>query len=210
MKHLFLLLGMLLGLAGCQGEPAPTAPTAVTVVATVAPTATPLPARALPLDRARPPVRLVLPEIDFAAAITPMAWQVTEVAGERQAVWQVPDDAAGWHINSAGAGGAGNVILSGHHRLGAAVFAPLARGQVKIGHQILLTDDAGQQFTYRVTQISEPLLALGASAAEQSQANTYLAPTPQAQLTLITGWPDFSDTHQIFVVAQLMEQTPSP
>jgi sortase (surface protein transpeptidase) len=206
-----VLVGLLLLCTACQAEPAPATPTVRPL-----PTATATPGlsvtRLAPLSpaQAHPPVRLAIPAIDLSTAITPMAWQVTEVDGQRRAVWQVPLDSAGWHLNSAGAGAAGNVVISGQHRLGAAVFAALARGQVQIGQAILLTDDQGQTFVYEVTQIADPIPALGANDQEQARAAAFLAPSDQAQMTLVTGWPEFSDTHLLFVVAHLMGALASP
>ncbi|CAN5424043.1 hypothetical protein BH10CHL1_BH10CHL1_06890 [soil metagenome] len=183
--------------------------------ATPAPTATPRSAprvlatpgliveQSQPLAQAQaaPPVRLMIPALKLNVAVTPMAWQVTEVAGERRAIWQVPEDQAGWHVNSVGAGAQGNVVISGHHRQGKAVFAGIARGEVVIGQQILLSNQHDQTFVYQVTEISAPIPVSGATAADQAQATAYLAPSTQAKLTLVTGWPEFSDTHYLFVVA---------
>lgn len=147
------------------------------------------------------PIRMTIPAIDFAAAIEPMAWRVTEVEGTRQAVWEVPAAAVGWHINSAPPGMPGNMILSGHHLTDGAVFAPLARGEVAVGDEIQLFDDNGQGYSYQVTEISEPIPVSGASAAEQERVAAYQAMASEPTLTLITGWPDFSDTHYLFIVA---------
>ncbi|MEZ4617238.1 MAG: class F sortase [Caldilineaceae bacterium] len=155
-------------------------------------------------DESMPPVRLAIPAIDFATTVEPMAWRVTEVEGERQAVWEVPEAAAGWHINSATAGSVGNMLISGHHLSGAAVFAPLARGEVATGDEIQVTDSAGRIFRYQVSEIGDPIPVAGATADETARAAAYQAPSDQAKLTLITGWPDFSDTHYLFVVADLI------
>jgi sortase (surface protein transpeptidase) len=151
-----------------------------------------------------PPVRLAIPEIDFATTVEPMAWRVTEVEGERQAVWEVPENNAGWHINSATVGAPANLVISGHHRQGAAIFAPLARGEVVVGDQILVTDSAGRVFRYDVTEVAEPLPVAGATDIEREQLNRYLSPADTAKLTLMTGWPDFSDTHYLMIVADLV------
>ena len=44
----------------------------------------------------------------------------------------LPDGAAGWHSDSAGAGAAGNVIISGRQQGEDAVFAPLVLGLVQV------------------------------------------------------------------------------
>lgn len=151
-----------------------------------------------------PPMRMAIPAIAFVAEVEPMAWRVTEVDDERQAVWEVPENSAGWHINSATPGTAGNMILSGHHLIGAAVFAPFARGEVALDDQILVTDATGQTFVYQVSALADPIPVTGATEAERDRINAYYAPSDQAKLTLITGWPDFSDTHYLFVIADFI------
>jgi sortase (surface protein transpeptidase) len=184
------------------------APTALAIVPTATITAEVSIQASQPLTpaQAAPPVSLAIPAIDLSVTVVPMAWQVTEVEGERRAAWQVPEDAAGWHINSAGAGALGNVVISGHHRQGQHVFAALARGEVSVGQQILLTDAQGRVFVYKVSEVSQPIPALGATQAAQDQAVAYLETDNkltenEAKLTLVTGWPEFSDTHYLFVVA---------
>jgi len=184
--------------ATAQPEPSPS-PTASIVVTSSEP---------LPANQAQPPARLVFPTLDLTIEVAPMAWQVTQVAGERSAVWQVPTDQAGWHINSAKAGSAGNVVISGHHLQAAAVFAPLARGELSAGNAILLTDAQGRSFAYQIIEISEPISALASTLDEQARVAEYLAPQSKSLLTLATGWPEFSDTHYIFVVAELVGTLP--
>jgi hypothetical protein len=132
-----------------------------------------------------------------------MGWEVTTVNDEQTTRWVVPAESIGWHVNSAGAGAAGRVVLSGQQVAGAALLAPLAQGAVEPGQEILLTDEAGVVFVYRVVEVSEPIPLTGATADEEAQAASYVAPTDQALLTLITGWPDFTTTHRVFAVAEL-------
>ncbi len=211
--HNLLTLFTLVLLTACGGAEAETAtPLAIATLAAT-PTAEIVVKTGEPLtaEDAQPPVRLSIPAINLAVAVVPMAWQVTEFAGERSAVWQVPTGEAGWHINSAGAGALGNVVISGHHLQGAAVFAALARGEVAVGQTVQLNDAQGRAFVYQVTEISPPIPALAATEQDMAQAAAYVAmPTPpalgEARLTLATGWPEFSDTHYIFVVATLVGQ----
>ncbi len=212
---LLSLLGLLL--AACQSMatpvqsavPADTTTATVTEVnaaASVAPAANEATESTVPTDTTEsflPPLRLAIPALDFATAVEPMAWQVTEVDGQRQAVWEIPESSAGWHINSAGTGAAGNILISGHHRQGAAVFAALARGEVSLDDEIYLTDEAGKTFRYVVTEIAAPIPITGATEAEQERLAAYQAPSNEGKLTLITGWPDFSNTHYLVIVAQL-------
>lgn len=201
----FFLISVLCLLAACQGTadaPTPVAlPTATTAAITVQSDAP------IPPAEAGTPVRLTAPALNFVAPIATMSWQVTEVEGERKAVWEVPEASAGWHRNSARPGTAGNMVISGHHLAGAAIFAPLARGEVTVGTQLLVDDDQGRTLLYEVNEVAQPIPVAG-SAAEQEQAAAYLAPSDQAILTLVTGWPDFSDTHYLFVRAAFIGIVP--
>jgi hypothetical protein len=157
-----------------------------------------------PLQQTTGPVRVQIAEIGLDAPIIAMGWNVAVVDGIRTTVWDVPLDVAGWHINSAGAGGLGNTIVSGRQVEGAAVFAPLALGSVAPGQEVLLTDGDGIVFVYRITEVTDPIPVTGATPDELARAATYFAPTTDARLTLVTGWPDFTTTHRIFAVAEFV------
>lgn len=209
MGKLSLLTILLLVLVACQSSPGtaapPELPTAGPVATTIAPTTYPVQSsEPITMTAAGLPLRLVLPTLDLTIPIEAMGWQVTQVEGQRSAVWEVPPASAGWHLNSARPGTAGNMVLSGHHLSGAAVFAPLARGEVAVGTPLLITDDQGRTFLYQVSEIGQPMPAIGGTKAEQQQAEAYLAPTSAAQLTLVTGWPAFSDTHYLFIRADFV------
>jgi sortase (surface protein transpeptidase) len=152
-----------------------------------------------------PPVQLSIPEIEMDVAISPMTWRVAETDGLRTTVWVLPESGAGWHPNSASAGAIGNVVISGHQLLGDAAFAPIALGDVEVGQQILLTNANGESFAYEVVKVTEPLPISSDPAAETETAAQYVAQTVTPTLTLISGWPDFSTTHRVIVVAQLVD-----
>ncbi|MBV7330515.1 sortase [Chloroflexi bacterium TSY] len=154
-------------------------------------------------EEALPPVQLQIPDIALDTDIVLMGWQVTIENGERTTVWDVPDVEAGWHVNSAGAGAVGNAIISGHQAVGESVFAPIALGEVEEGQDILLTDQDGLTFAYKVIEVTEPIPIAGATAEDRARATSYLAPTELPTLTLMTGWPEFTTTHYLFVVAKL-------
>lgn len=147
------------------------------------------------------PVVLSIPDIDLSTTVVEMGWIVTEVAGERTTRWAVPYSEAGWHVNSAGVGTNGNVVISGHQVVGEAIFAQLALGEIEIGQEILVTDIRGEVFEYNVVEIADPIPLAGATEAEQALSASYIAPSSTAKLTLMTGWPDFATTHYLFVVA---------
>lgn len=147
------------------------------------------------------PISITLPELGLEIPVTPMGWRVTEVNGQRTTEWVVPEAAAGWHRNSAAVGEPGNMIFSGHQAAGDAVFAFIAVGEASPGQEIIVTDADGEQVRYRVVQVSDPLPIDGASQQEQEQAAAYLAQDGTPRLTLITGWPAFTASHRVFVVA---------
>jgi hypothetical protein len=157
-----------------------------------------------PLEQTTGPVRVQIPDIGLDAPVIAMGWRVGMVDGARTTVWDVPMEEAGWHINSAGAGGAGNTVVSGRQVEGAALFAPLALGSVAPGQQVLLTDGDGIVFVYEISEVTDPVPVTGATPDEISRAASYFAPTETARLTLVTGWPDFTTTHRIFAVADFV------
>lgn len=200
-----LLVVLVLLIAGCQGEiasPDTTTPTAAPVAA-IASTGDEI-ANVPPLepDETTGPVRLQIPAINLDVPIIAMGWRLEMVDGERTTVWDVPLDEAGWHMNSTGAGGTGNTVISGRQVGGAAVFAPLALGSLSAGQEVLLTDGDGRVFVYHITEVTDPVPITGATPEQQAQAAAYFQPTDQAQLTLVTGWPEFTTTHRVFAVAE--------
>ncbi|MCE7980191.1 MAG: sortase [Caldilinea sp. CFX5] len=191
---LLVLLVSLVLVLGCQPIQAPAATPDSTPTPVEEPTAEPY--------AGLPPVQLRIPDLALALPVTTMGWVVTEANGQRTTEWIVPLDSIGWHANSAGAGGTGNTILSGHQASGEALFAPLALGDITVGQELQLVDEQGQVFVYRVTAVSEPIPLVGATEEDNALAQTYVAPTTVPQLTLLTGWPDFTTTHRIFAVAE--------
>jgi sortase (surface protein transpeptidase) len=193
--------------AGCQGAadvPAPT-PEPVSIQAAAVElqgTLTEIPP--LAQDQATGPVRLRIPAINLDVPVIAMGWRLEMSDGVRTTVWDVPYDEAGWHINSAKAGAAGNTVITGRQLGGPAVFAPLALGQAAVGQEVLVTDGDGITFVYRIVEVTDPIAVTGATAQEQAQAAAYFAPTSEARLTLVTGWPEFTTTHRIFVVAEFV------
>lgn len=154
------------------------------------------------------PTRLQIPVIGLDAAVEPMGWRVEEYNGVRTTLWVLPELAAGWHPNSALAGAQGNVVISGHQLLGAAVFAPIALGDVEVGQDVLLTDADGRTFVYRITQVTEPQPITDDLAQEEALAAQYTAQSDEALLTLVSGWPDYTSTHRVFVIAAFMGVAP--
>lgn len=188
-------------------EAATETPVAEEPAATEAATPEPV-AEEQPALSANPPVEIEIPALSLVIPVTLMGWESTQVGGETTTRWVVPEDAAGWAPNSARAGESGNVVIAGHQERGEAVFAPVSLGEVEVGQDIVLADETGNTFTYRVVEVSEPIALVGATDAEIAQAVAYAAPTTDARLTLITGWPTATTTHRVFVVAELVTDAP--
>lgn len=149
------------------------------------------------------PVLLEIPDLDLSVPVEIMGWEIVSRGGQRSTRWILPQNAAGWHANSARAGEAGTTIISGSQMEGAAVFAPIALGEVEPGQEIVLTDSDGARFLYRVTEVPDPLPVRGGDASAAATAAEYTAPGEEGRLVLITGWPDFTTTHRQFVLADL-------
>ena len=200
------LLGMVLLLAACGNQTPPATPTPGTAmpVSTNTPAGSVTEVEPYPQDQTTGPVRLQILEIGLDVPVIAMGWRVDIIYGQRTTVWDVPLEEAGWHINSMGAGGKGNTIISGHQANGAAVFAPLALGDVAAGQEVLLTDGDGITFVYRITEVTDRIPVTGATAEEAARAAAYFAPSETARLTLVTGWPDFTTTHRVFAVAEFV------
>jgi len=165
-------------------------------VATIAP---------LPPGQGRSPVRIIIPSLGLDAPVKPMGWRVIGDHTE----WSLPDFAAGHHIDSAFPGESGNVVISGHHNIGGSVFASISRiGEpgvpLGLGDEIILEDELGRRFVYRITGWRRIPEADASSPSRQENAS-YLLPTDFPQLTLITCWPANSNTHRVIVISALTE-----
>lgn len=206
------LIGLLVGLmalavAACQTiGTATTGPASLSQAAPAQPTLRPE-ERVAPLPTAAAeapkPVRLAIPAIQLDVPVVPMGWTVSSRDGI-SVQWELPTGAAGWHVNSARAGGPGNTVISGSQYEGDAVFAPLSLGDAAVGQDVILTDSAGVTYTYRITQVLEPLPLRGADAGAKATARALVEQAGVTRLTLITGWPNFTTTHRQFVVAEIV------
>lgn len=155
----------------------------------------------------RRPRLLNIPAIALRTIIKPMGWTIAEVRGERATKWVIPATGVGWHINSATVGDPGNMIVSGHQSVGDAILAPIALGDAAVGQEILITDGEGQVFAYKIVEVSDPVPIIGASDEEKALALSYMdqpEDEEESLLTIMTGWPDFTTTHRIFVVAEFV------
>lgn len=146
------------------------------------------------------PVHIVIAPAGVDTPVQPLQWERYSDGQVTNTRWVLPTDAAGWHPDSARPGDVGTVILSGA-QLDGGVFAPIALGDVQVGQTVQLLDSAGAEHRYRVIEVSEPIALQGDPTADARIAEIML-PASTQRIVLITGWPDFTTTHRIFVVGE--------
>jgi sortase A len=165
-----------------------------TPVVTATPTLTPAPA-----VTSGQPDHILAPLIGLDAPVVEMGWRTSEEGGQLVSEWEMPDNEAAWHGNSARPGEGSNVVISGHNEsTGGHVFARL--DELQQGNEIVLKNNQGESFTYQVIEKN-----IVRTFAISTEADEYLRsvtePTAEEQLTLITCWPSWSNTHRLVVVA---------
>lgn len=145
------------------------------------------------------PVWIAAESIELDADVVAMGWEVKEQRGKIITEWQVPEEAAAWHRNSGAPGGGSNIVISGHNNsAGGRIFANLE--ELNIGDQITVRNMQGNTFQYKVKD-KKLVRTLGASQQTLDFLEGVLKPTPTEQLTLITCWPSWSNTHRVIVTA---------
>lgn len=147
---------------------------------------------------ATPPEWLSIPAIDLEINVEQTVWRVVNLHGTQVSTWVVPQNAAGWHENSALPGQGSNVVISGHHNRGAEVFRNLA--EVEVGDNLILRA-GGRDYRYTITD-RLILPELGAPEAQRQQNGQWILPTLTERVTLVTCWPYQGNSHRLIVVAK--------
>jgi len=175
--------------------PGPTDTPTPVPTATATPVLEPTPTA---IRRSGPPTRLVIPVIDLDTPVVEVGWHEETVEGVRLAVWDVADFAAGWHKTSARPGGDGNIVISGHHNIRGEVFRDIVTLQP--GAEITLY--VGESpYLYEV--VNTLILPEKGMPLEVRRDNaSWIGPTQEEQLTLVTCWPYNNNTHRVIVVAK--------
>lgn len=178
--------------------PSLTATATMTIIAT-SPTliASPTPT----LDAATPQApRIVISGIGVNAGIVSVSWHVAETSDGVIAEWDVaPQDLVGHHVGTANPGEKGNLVLAGHGSEGAS----LARlSELGLGDLITIYASETEVYRYRVVETTT-LPEVGAALSERLANASYMAPTDDARLTLISCWPAWAYTHRLVVIARL-------
>jgi sortase A len=178
-------------------------PTPPTTPALPAGSPTPVPSTGSP----SPPVQLAIPALDLDTAVVPVAWEpVTDGTGWTSQ-WQTAVGAVGHLVTSANLGEPGNVVLAGHHNTRGEVFRELSEiglpgAQVAVGDDVVVTAADGQVYVYTIREWHRWEYATAPDEERRRQAS-YLEPTQDPTLTLVTCWPYESNTHRVVVVAEL-------
>ena len=184
-----------------DGSPTTTPTPSATPTFTSTPVPTPTPGEVIPA--AGPPNRIVIPSINLDAPVVQIGWHIEEQGGLIVSVWDVPDNAAGWHETSAYPGQTGNVVLNGHHNIRGEVFRYLI--DLEPGARIQLHAD-GKVYYYNVAE-KQILKEKGQPAEVRYQNAQWIAPTQDERLTLVTCWPYTSNSHRLIIVASPYQPT---
>ena len=178
----------------------PTPEPTPTEKATPKPTPSPTPTPTRPPAAESPPTRIVAPSIEMDAPIEAMGWELVDRDGTMTSEWQVPTDAAGWHLNSALPGHEENVVLSGHHSIEGKVFRYVV--DLEMGDEITLYV-GDTPYVYTVTD-KYILKEMGVSTATRKKNAQWILPSGDERLTLVTCWPYEwpGNSHRVIVVAR--------
>jgi sortase (surface protein transpeptidase) len=182
-----------------------------------APTDQPRPVVPTPTASPELPARLVIPDLKIDTEVVEMGWEVINTASGAQSEWIIPKNAAGHHINSATMDQSGNLVISGHNNIDGKVFEAISlawddatrarvddftdRSDILTGRKIQLYTATGRPADYIITDFLR-LRDSGVSIAQRMQNARFVAPTDESQLTLVTCWPPWSNTHRLVLIAK--------
>ncbi len=149
---------------------------------------------------------LSIPALGIDAPIIPVSLETKQSESRRlYQQWSVPDSyAAGWHEDSAPPGQTGNTVLNGHNNIHGAVFANLV--DLNLGEQIILRKGV-HEYIYEVVH-REFLPEKGESLRTRLWNARWIAPSDDARLTIVTCWPNTSNSHRLVVIAQPVSPEP--
>ena len=152
------------------------------------------------MDRlSRQSMRLFIPSLEVDAPIQPVGL-ISQLVGDKPIQqWSVPDEyAVGWHNTSALPGQPGNTVLNGHNNVHGAVFRDLA--DLALGEQIILYHNH-RSYVYEITQ-RELLEERGQPLRVRNWNARWILPTSDERLTIVTCWPNTTNSHRLVVIAQ--------
>lgn len=150
------------------------------------------------------PDRIVIPAIDLDAPVISADFNKTNLDGETFGQWKAPSAfAAGWHPDSALLGAVGNTVINGHHNLHGEVFKKLV--ELKIGDQIIIFS-GDQAFSFVIANVM--IVPERYADLETRMENArWLGKSNDMRLTLVTCWPENTNTHRLILVARPTERS---
>lgn len=151
-------------------------------------------------------LRVSIPALSIDAPVVPVSLEVQQNGSRRpHQQWSVPDSyAAGWHESSAPPGQAGNTVLNGHNNIHGAVFSNLV--DLTLGDPIILYE-ADRKYIYQVVH-REFLPEQGEPLKARLWNARWIAPSDDVRLTIVTCWPNSSNSHRLVVIAQPLSLEP--
>jgi len=145
------------------------------------------------------PKAIIIGKIELEAPVLETEQISVRIAEQKYAQFLVPEEyAAGWHAGSAGIGVVGNTVISGHHNAFGKVFENLH--ELEIGDEVVLQDEEGSEYTYIIS--NKMIFPEKDEDLEIRLENgRWIQPTDDERLTLVTCWPEDSNSHRLILVA---------
>ncbi|HEX7555802.1 MAG TPA: sortase, partial [Leptolinea sp.] len=112
--------------------------------------------------------------------------------------WVAPNlFAAGWHGSSASLGEKGNTVINGHHNEYGKVFGKLI--DLQLGETVYVYSDK-KIFPFIISN-KMILKEKGTDLQTRLANSSWIQPSNDERLTLITCWPPDNNTHRLIIVA---------
>jgi len=144
------------------------------------------------------PDRIVIPAIQLDAPIVYAKSKELDYQGQTYDQWLAPNSfAAGWHFTSARLGDVGNLVLDGHHNVYGKVFGSL----YELEEGDLIRVYSGSFYMKFVVTNKLILPEKNTSLATRLDNARWILPTADQRLTLVTCWPQDTNTHRLVIAA---------
>lgn len=150
------------------------------------------------------PNRIVIPKIELDAPVVSAQEKNVEIDSEEFLQYLAPDKfAAGWHPDSAPLGEVGNTVLNGHHNVHGKVFGRLV--DLVPGDRIIVY--SGESAL--IFQVANVLILpeRDADLATRLENARWIERSKDVRLTLVTCWPEYSNTHRLIIVASVAPES---
>jgi sortase A len=136
------------------------------------------------------------------APVVPVTRTIIWAGGQRQPTFEIPQQqAVGWHVTSASLGVPGNTVLNGHSTGNGEVFRHL----YKLGEaDTVLVYSGESSYLYAVTEILL-LSEVGQPLEVRIENASYIQPSEDERLTLVTCHPYGSVRNRLIVIARPVE-----